>query len=119
MLKEYNPKLVDSEGFVRHYADKRLEIVIEDMGWVSEAYSVLHSLEFMLEDKKLEGRVWKLITGMQHDLPLGTKADLHLQGLKADLQKTGNYKNLQRYSEVLDDLMQGYRKILKERHEEL
>jgi len=119
MLKEYNPQLVDKECFIEHYDGKRLEIVIEDMGWVSEAHNVLHVLEMAPKDKNLQERVNGLIAGMQHDLPLGNNADIHLQRLKADLQKTGDYKNLQRYSEVLDDLMQGYRKILKERHEEL
>ena len=119
MLDEFKPQLVDKEFFVNHYNNTRLDIVIEDMGWISEAYKNLHSLEMIPKDKPLQEKVWASICGVQHDLPLGKEADLLLQELKTDLQKSNDYHDIQRYVSVLDDLMQGYRKVLKKRHEEL
>ena len=50
MLEEFQPDVLDKEIFCRHYGDSRIEIVIEDMGWVSEAYRALRDLELDTED---------------------------------------------------------------------
>jgi len=119
MLDEFEPKVVNKDAFTKHYNDMRLEIVIEDMGWVSEAYRALHSLEMDSKSEKLRERVLGLICGMQHDLPLGNEADYLLTDVRIAFPDHKDYSQMAPYERVLGDLMQGYRKILKERHEEL
>ncbi len=118
-LTEFQPKIVDRKHFIRCYNGTKIELIVEGMGQVSEAYRDLNFLEMDSQNKTLQERIWVEMCGMQQNLPLGKNADLQLQGLKADLQGNSNYQDMQRYKEVLDDLMQGYRKILKERHNEL
>lgn len=134
MLKEYNPKIVDKEVFARYYDSKDLEYIIRDMGKISVTFTELSAAKEFIENCQLHQKptgeiflmgIWDKAGPLLENLPLGEKASTYIKNLMKDLKYT-RFKNEESigkffsgYQNILDDLTQGYRKILKERHNEL
>lgn len=134
MLEEYNPKIVDKKVFARYYDGKDLEDIIRDMGKISITFTELGIVKEFIENcerhQKPTGEIllmgtWDKAGLLLENLPLGEEASTYIKNLMNGLKST-HFRNEESigkffsgYQTILDDLTQGYRKILKERHNEL
>ena len=120
MLEAFKPELISKTAFAKNYSNAKIDLVLEHLSWTIEAKRTVDSLKISPTNKNLQESVWNTISGMQMDLPLGGQADIRLTSLKYRIRKIG-YKiaDMSEYVMILNDLEQGYRKILRERHQEL
>lgn len=134
-LEEFKPKIIDKKVFVNYYDNKNLEEVISNMGHISTTSEKLRKVKSFIENCEAwhEGTAGVLLINVYEEvgdllqyLPFIRKACQHADNLMKNL-KSGNFirdkestkRFLDEYQTIFEDLMQGYRKILKERVSEL
>ena len=125
MLENYHPKIVDKETFINYYSNNTLRRFIDDMEEICETSKSLHILGYiprMLKPRELsvyaQGLAQKGAAYMLN-LPIGEKAKSVLAKAADDLvQKKESEKGYKNTILVLEDLVNGYKKLLNERYEE-
>ena len=134
-LEEFRPRAINKKIFIEYHNNKDLEQVVKEMGYVSVASWELEVSKELIENCKghQEGTagvvlidIWENAGILLQKLPFIEKACPHIPDLMVDL-KSHNFirdrettkKFLEEYQTVLEDLISGYRKILKERAKEL
>lgn len=128
-LESFQPKIVDKEIFANYYEKKDIDCIIKDMGRVSVVSMELESLEEIMNYWQPTGQIGLIeiaegAMNIHNHLPIGKKAKIlkdSIINLKNSCfrNKEAERKFLSVYKEILEDLMQGYKKILKESYKEL
>ena len=125
MLENYHPKIIDKETFIKYYSNNTLRKFIGDMEKICETSKSLNAskdISKMLKPKALsvyaQGLAQKGAAYMLN-LPIGEKAKSVLAKAADDLvQKKESEKGYKNTILVLEDLVNGYKKLLNERYEE-
>lgn len=107
-LEELEQGRMNKDAFNKFNNERSIYGVLEDMSLVSEAHRLLISLEMAPSKDKLD-EFSVLMKGLQCDLPF----------ISSKLQELEKNNNLKGYKNILEELIQNYQKILKDRHGEL